>query len=271
MRQYGGVPVRETSPKVFLIGQSTLCASGVSAWLEEVGGKKCLQHMSGTASEQLVELAARNCYQSFDPDLNPNLTKVRTDSEEYHGNYLTQGHGSVLEHANSTWAFVDVSRVFTHELVRHRAGCAYSQMSLRYVRLDKLKGWMPPEIRGELEGRDIFRNTFETLEQAQRDLADMYEIESLPAKDKKKLTSAFRRLAPIGLATSIVATFNMRALRHIIEMRTSPAAEVEIRTVFINVGRIAKETWPYFFQDFAFIPDDEEGKMGTWVPEHSKV
>jgi len=60
---------------------------------------------------------------------------VRSDRREYFENLLRSAHGSVLEHAGYSFALRNVSRVFTHELVRHRAGSAFSQESLRYVRL----------------------------------------------------------------------------------------------------------------------------------------
>ena len=44
------------------------------------------------------------------------------------------GHGSVFEHAYVNFIVTDCSRVFTHELVRHRVGTAFSQTSGHYVR-----------------------------------------------------------------------------------------------------------------------------------------
>jgi thymidylate synthase (FAD) len=75
------------------------------------------------------------CYRSWEPGLNPNVSRVRTDSAQYLGNVVRSQHGSVLEHANFTFVLHNVSRVLTHELIRHRAGSAFSQESLRYVRL----------------------------------------------------------------------------------------------------------------------------------------
>ncbi len=139
----------------------------------------------------------------------------------------------------------------THELVRHRAGMAFSQESLRYIRLDRLKRWLPDVIQDNPEALDIVEDMFEKSELAQTELARCFDIENI--KDfhtKKQLTSAFRRVAPIGLATGITATFNLRALRWVIQMRTSEGAEVEIRKVFCEVYRIAKDKYPYLFQDF---------------------
>ena len=201
--------------------------------------------------EKLIELAGRRCYKSFDVGLNPNISKIRKDSETYHKNLLESAHGSVLEHLQMTFAIEGVSRVFTHELVRHRAGCAYSQESLRYVRLNELSFWLPPEIEANPEAVELFEETVGMLEDAQTKLADLFKIAEMESfADKKKLTSAFRRIAPIGLATGILFSCNMRTLRWVIQMRTSSAAEVEIRQVFNEIFEMASQKWPFLFQDF---------------------
>lgn len=257
-------------PKVFLVGYTHLDEGMVKAWLEHVGGLKVLDHITGDDGEQAIELAGRNCYRSFDVGLNPNISKVRTDSEEYHGNILKSAHGSVLEHATCNFAFEDVSRVFTHELVRHRAGMAYSQVSLRYVRLDDLRFWIPDIIADNPAAMAVFEEVIEKCEWGQKELAKIYNIEEMKNfHEKKQLTSAFRRVAPIGLATGIFTTFNLRSLRWVIQMRTAAGAEVEIRKVFFQVYLIAKNKWPYLFQDFEEIPGEDN--IPECRPNYNKV
>ena len=79
-----------------------------------------------TDGERLAEFAGRLCYMS---QKNPANRATR----DYLENIKKQGHGSVLEHANYSLLLEGVSRSLTHELVRHRAGFAYSQLSQRYV------------------------------------------------------------------------------------------------------------------------------------------
>ncbi|HNR37382.1 MAG TPA: FAD-dependent thymidylate synthase, partial [Candidatus Hydrogenedentes bacterium] len=67
---------------------------------------------------------------------------------------------------------------------------------------------------------------------------------------KKKLTSAFRRIAPDGVATTIGWSSNFRTLRHVIERRTDPAAEEEIRLVFGLVHEILRDRYPNVFGDY---------------------
>lgn len=241
-------------PKVFLTAYTAIDNDGIEEWLKHVGGLKVLDHISGDEGEQLIELAGRNCYRSFDVGLNPNITKVRTDSGNYHKNILSSGHGSVLEHATCTFAFEDVSRVFTHELVRHRAGTAFSQVSLRYVRLDNLSLWIPDVIADNPEAMAVFEEVIAKCEWGQKELARIFGIEEMTDfHQKKQLTSAFRRVAPIGIATGIVTTFNVRSLRWIIQMRTAESAEVEIRKVFCEVYKIVKDKYPFLFQDFETV------------------
>jgi thymidylate synthase (FAD) len=79
--------------------------------------------------QNLAEFAGRLCCRSWEPGLNPNVTRVRTDQDAYLGNILASMHGSVLEHISFSFVLHNVSRVFTHELIRHRPGVAVSRSS----------------------------------------------------------------------------------------------------------------------------------------------
>jgi len=237
-------------PKVFLIGETRVVESGLRAYLEHVGVPEWTTDAPSDA-ERICEVYGRLCYRSFEPGLNPNVTRVREGSAKYLGHVLDVGHGSVIEHPVMNFIFADVSRVVTHELVRHRAGTAISQESLRFVRLDKLSAYVPTHIEESEEGMAVFVKTMEQLEEIQATLAKAFQIDDEKVFDrKKKLTSAFRRVAPIGVATTIGWSCNPRTLRHVIEMRTDPGAEEEIRLLFSLVYDIVKERYPNLFGDY---------------------
>jgi thymidylate synthase (FAD) len=170
----------------------------------------------------------------------------------------------VLEHANFTFVFHKVSRVFTHELVRHRPGVAVSQESLRYVRLTSL-GFRIPDVLEPLADRIV--EIVETLEDFQLQAAEEFGLDDdgTPFHVKKEVTSALRRLAPLGLSTEIVWSANVRTLRHVIEARTAAGAEEEIRFVFGEVARQLHVECPLLLADFQCLED------GSWVPQYSKV
>jgi thymidylate synthase (FAD) len=260
--------MHETTPTVYLIARPAIDVEGMRAYLRDVGGESWLEGRLADGEvnpgELLLEFGGRACYRSWEPGLNPNVSRIRTDRREYFANILRSGHGSVLEHASYSFALRHVSRVFTHELVRHRAGSAFSQESLRYVRLTDIGFRVPPALE-PLRERVV--SIVEQLEEFQVSAAAELGIdaEGVPFHVKKEVTSALRRLAPIGLSTDIVWTANTRTLRHVIEMRTAEGAEEELRMVFDKVARIMQSEAPNLFQDFVRQDD------GSWVPEHHKV
>ena len=262
--------MHETTPSVFLIARPSLNLDGLRDYLLDVGGESWLrrrvEEQQGTPNpgELLVEFAGRACYRSWEPGLNPNVTKVRADQHEYFANILRSGHGSVLEHANYSFALRNCSRVLTHELVRHRAGSAFSQESLRYVRLTDIGFRVPPALE-PMRGRVL--EIVEQLEELQAEAASTLGIDGqgVPFHVKKEITSALRRLAPIGLSTDIVWTANLRTLRHVIEMRTDLGAEEELRLVFDLIAKLMLAEAPGLLQDFTREDD------GRWVPEQHKV
>jgi thymidylate synthase (FAD) len=262
--------MHETTPEVFLIARPSIDVGGVSGYLSDVGGeswlKRRLEESDGepNGGELLVEFGGRACYRSWEPGLNVNVSKVRTDQREYFANILRSAHGSVLEHANYSFALRNVSRIFTHELVRHRAGSAFSQESLRYVRLTDIGFRVAPALEPV---REQVLAIVEQLEEFQLSAAAELGIdeEGVPFHVKKEVTSALRRLAPTGLSTDIIWTANARTLRHVIEMRTAIGAEEELRLVFDTIARMMQAEAPGLFQDFVREED------GSWVPEHRKV
>jgi thymidylate synthase (FAD) len=262
--------MHETTPSVYLIARPSADVEGIRAYLHDVGGESWLTRRLEEGEEEInggeliVEFGGRACYRSWEPGLNPNVTRVRTDRREYFANILRSAHGSVLEHASYSFVFRNVSRVFTHEIVRHRAGSAFSQESLRYVRLTDIGFRVPPALEPV---RKQVLSIVEQLEEFQVSAAKELGIDEdgVPFHVKKEVTSALRRLAPIGLSTDIVWTANARTLRHVIEMRTADGAEEELRMVFDTVAQIMQREAPNLFQDFTRSDD------GHWVPEHHKV
>ena len=241
---------KTVEPKVFLIGESKVNQQGLDDLLAHLGVGDWKSDASSDM-ELLCEVFGRACYKSFGTGLNPNVTRVRKTNRSYLTNIIEKGDGSVLEHGVVNFFLADVSRVFTHELVRHRVGTAISQESLRFVRLTDLDWYAPVSIQESPEAMSIFARTFEELGRLQQELADLFQIDEKTSFDEKKeITSALRRVAPIGLSTNIGWSSNMRTLRHVIEQRTAPGAEEEIRLVFGQIAKLAIERWPNVFGDY---------------------
>jgi len=260
--------VKETTPQIELIARPSVDLDALERYLKTVGGDSWLQMRreqdEGVNDGQLlVEAAGRACYRSWTEGLNPNVTKVRRDQKDYFLNILRSGHGSVLEHANYSFIIWDVSRVFTHELVRHRAGSAFSQESLRFVRIKDLPFRIPESLEPL---RTNIVSILETLEEFQISAAEHFGLDEggVNFHTKKEITSALRRLAPEGMSTMIIWTANIRTLRHVIQARTDRGAEEELRIVFNKIGEIMRQEAPLLFGDY--VVED-----GAWVTDYRKV
>jgi thymidylate synthase (FAD) len=238
-------------PKIFIIGETKSEDEGFKAFLKHVGAPEWMSD-TGSAVELLPEEYGRLCYRSWEPGLNPNVTKVRQGNKIYLAHILEVGHGSVLEHSSVNFIFADVSRVFTHELVRHRVGVGISQESMRFVRLDRLPFWFPPWAQSDPELMERSHKVLGILEEHQLWMAKHFGLDEPGKKfdEKKKKTSFMRRFAPEGVATSIGWSGNIRTIRHCIEMRTDPGAEEEIRLVFGKVAKLMQERYPNLFNDY---------------------
>jgi thymidylate synthase (FAD) len=259
-------------PEVYLIAESKVNLDQLGRMLTSVGQETATswftrtQEASKSDGELLTEVAGRICYKSFGVGLNPNVTKIRESSRDYIDNTLAKGDGSIFEHASCTFAFLNVSRVFTHELVRHRVGVAISQESLRYVRPTHIRFWLPPEFQDK---KTEVKSVLEQIEANYHELESSYGWDKLNFDVKKRITSALRRIMPDGMATSIVWTANHRTIRHVITMRTAESAEVEIRFVFDKVARLMKEKFPLIYRDFEYTELDD--KTRSWHPKYNKV
>jgi thymidylate synthase (FAD) len=253
-------------PRVYLLGRQVVAGEGLSKFLRDEG----LAFTTDThvAAEILNELAGRTCYMSFG--------KGRKSNREYLDNLLVSRHGSVLEHAVWNLLITGVSRSLTHELVRHRAGFGYSQLSQRYVDESSARYVVPPLYQENEALRERWRDIIEIIRKSYAELAEataQYVQEKHPEmapRDRRKWArQAARSVLPNACETKIFVTGNARAWRHFLEQRGSPHADSEIRLLAVEVCRLLKEESPSLFHDIE-ITDEADGMPAVRV-EHSKV
>lgn len=238
------------TPKVFLVGYTIMDMLGLEDYLRATGNEDFLETVAAARrdgvplAEVLVSLFAKLCYKSLTLGQNKNISRVRDIPDNLRATW-DQGHGSVWEHATLNFVVTDCSRVFTHELVRHRAGTAFSQTSGRYVRGDMVDLVFDPilePVRWEVE------NIQQYLEQAYKALVSKMGLDAMTDFGlKKKITSALRRVLPNGQSNEIGFSLNLRALRHTVQLRTSREAEWEIRHVFAEIYRITRARFPLMY------------------------
>jgi thymidylate synthase (FAD) len=252
-------------PKVYLVGRQQVDDEAISAFLADHN----VSHWTtdtDEAGEKLIEVAGRLCYMSF--------AKPRPGGNNaYIGHILEVGHGSVLEHAVFNFILTGVSRSFTHELVRHRAGWGYSQLSQRFVDESDAEFVEPDAIADDPELHAIWMEAIQHSHAAYRKLADGLARRFADVEDRtlrrKKAREAARSVLPNATETKIFVTANARALRHFIEMRGDVAADAEIRKVALAMLAILQAESPNLFGDYSVVETPDGGRAAT--TEHRKV
>lgn len=258
--------VRE--PQVYLVGRQAVSREEVERFLQENETAWSTDAESG--AEVLAELAGRICYMSF------GAKQGRKSIADYMENIVKSGHGSVLEHAVWNFIITGVSRSFTHELIRHRAGWGYSQLSQRYVDESTADFVEPDVIAEDPEAHRLWQEAVETSHRVYCQLVDRLselverDHPNLSRTTKRKMArQAARSVLPNATETKVFVTANGRALRHFVELRGSAAAEPEIRRVAVKLLQIMQREAPHIFADFELITL-EDGSLGVRT-EHHKV
>ena len=179
-----------------------------------------------SAAERLVEFCGRVCYMSFRNDTNT----IRHPNDSYIRNLIASGHGSVLEHISWSFLIDGVSRAFTHQLVRHRVGFAFSQLSQQYHDESEV-GFVPPAGLPS-DAQKAWNDATEALRVAYRSLMDSAPPNNLSKREAlRHRRSAARSLLPNSTETAIAVTANARALRHFFEVRGTIEGDYEMRAV----------------------------------------
>ena len=223
---------------------------------------------------QLCKIAGQLCYMSFGPGRTSNA-----HAEKYFHNIKSSKHGSVLEHATFSLLLYGISRSVTHELVRHRAGFGFSQVSQRYVSGRVLRFVERPEYCYEEQLHTLFLQRIERAANEYAALANrLIEMQQTGANIlsaemrtdlRKKVQQCARSVLPNETEAPIVVTGNVRAWRHFIEMRASTHAEIEIRELAMRAFLCLVLTDPILFKDYIV----EELPDGTYIvkTEYEKV
>lgn len=254
-------------PRVELIGQPSMNTAAVQRFLDE--HNLCWPEWMSPPrtsdnddAEWIIEEAGRGCYMSWPKS----GQEAKGRPHEDHIKHLIEvGHGSVLEHVSFNFHIWGVSRSLTHELVRHRAGCAYSQLSQRYVGEEYINFCIPPDInklaetnkdlydewlQSMLKSRDLYKKLTDGLSLLYMDVANKTE-------KRKKARQAARSILPNATETKLMVTFNGRALRHFIEMRANPAADLEIRMLAVEIFRVVKDKFNLICHGMRLIQLDD--------------
>lgn len=256
-----------TQPAVVVLARPQTNLAGLAGFLSGYGEDSPFPEYLNDPTRlpegaQLCKVAGQLCYMSFGRKRSYNA-----DAERYFTNMKSSGHGSVFEHANFSLLLYGISRSVTHELVRHRAGMAFSQQSQRYVSGRMVRFVERPEYTID---EALHTQFLQRIERASAEYAAITErilemqhggTQLLSAEQRtdlrKKVQQTARSVLPNETEAPIVVTGNARAWRHVISMRASAHAETEIRELAVRIFLCLYLTDPVLFSDYTLeqLPD----------------
>jgi thymidylate synthase (FAD) len=76
--------MKSVQPEVFLVARPEIDYAAMAGYLREVGGESWLERLDRgdlDDAENLAEFAGKICYRAWEPGLNPNVRRVRTDHQ----------------------------------------------------------------------------------------------------------------------------------------------------------------------------------------------
>ena len=210
--------------------------------------------------EKLIASAAKLCYSSVEIDcIEESLNEENTD--KFLNLLVSLGHESPIEHVSFTFGVEGISRVLTHQLVRHRIA-SYSQQSQRYVKLDQFEYIIPPAIEKDEEAKKLFIEAMKKDQEYYNKITDVLfkkyfneyisqgmEKGKARQKSEKQAIEDARYVFPNACETKIVFTMNSRTLLNFFRLRCCNRAQWEIRKLAIEMLKKVKEVYPTLFKN----------------------
>lgn len=212
-------------------------------------------------AEELIEAAGRVCYMSFGSN------QSDRSNVEYIRNLIEMGHESVLEHVNWSFVITGITRALSHQLVRHRVGFAFSQLSQQYHDESEAEFVLPAEIQGHPPAEAAWERVTSAAKEAYREILRALEAagqssdSGLNSREfRRAIRSAARSVLPNSTGTTLFVTANARALRHLFSVRGGIPGDREMRDVVVELFKAVTKEAPAVFFDFevAKLPDGSE-------------
>lgn len=202
--------------------------------------------------DETVAAAAKLCYS--DVSVAELLDSAEnSDISGFISHLRRSGHLSPFEHISFTFGLDGLSRICTHQLVRHRMA-SYSQQSQRYVSMERAECIVPPSIENEKIMNERYCDLVKKAHELYLEMID----KGIPKEDA-------RYILPHGWQTRITLTMNARELHHFFRLRTCKRSQWEIREIAREMLRLVRQVAPLTF-DIAGPGCLVNGKCGELRP-----
>ena len=188
--------------------------------------------------EVMVALAMRRCYNSKPiEELEKELQLKPGYERELIAKALRDKTFDVIEHAVFMFEIEGVSRICTHQLVRHRLA-SYDQESQRFSAVEKEDFIVPHSIQSNPEAIEVYQGVLKSSVEAFKKLKEL----EIPKEDA-------RFVLPQSIGTKLVITANARSLMHFFFLRLTTQAQWEIRELAQMMLGECRKVAPTIFKD----------------------
>ena len=240
--------VLSQEPRLYVLSRPVLDLREIAMFLEQES-IEWRQTSGATDAEDIIEFAGRICYMSFGNKQSPKSNR------EYIQTLIRQEHDSVLEHASWTFLLTGVSRAFTHQMVRHRVGFSFSQLSQQYHDETAAKFVIPEEVKANPAVMELWLRLIEELRRAYQSISNNLNVGALGGhassrEARRSIRSAARSILPNATETKVVFSANGRALRHFLNTRGAIAGDLEMRRVSALIYSRLEAEAPALLSDF---------------------
>jgi len=153
------------------------------------------------------------------PDLMNDINLMSEEDKLSELHYMSNTIPSSWEFVDYTFLIEDVSRAFTHQLVRSRQG-SYAQQTMRVLNKSGFDYVTGPSMKGDVKREELYEATMDGID----------GIYKLLIKYGAEIEDA-RGILPTNICTNIVAKYNLRTLSEIMAARASARTQAEYRCV----------------------------------------
>lgn len=188
--------------------------------------------------EDTIVKGAKLCYSK-------STTENLVTNKDYLEMLMNIKHYSVLRHSSITFQISGISRACGNQLIRHSVGCSYSQQSQRYVSMDNFDYYENDIIKEDEEMHIYYMNQMELANEAYD-----YIKKKLINKgySEKESIEVARDVLPISCSTNIQVTMSTEALLNFFKKRLCNRAQIEIRTLALEMFKICYRISPTIYQ-----------------------
>lgn len=236
--------------KLYVVSRPNMDLAAITSFLADAG-LSWRRSADASEAEEIVEVAGRVCYLSFGSNQSPRSTGA------YIRNLVIQGHESVLEHISWSFILTGVSRGFSHQLVRHRAGFSFSQLSQQYHDESAAGVIVPEAVQSSPGALEIWNRVTSEARAGYVALLDALLDATTPELSERErlrlVRSAARGVLPAATSTTIFLTANARALRHFLRVRGGIPGDEEMRHISGMLLEAVSVDAPDVFGDFEVV------------------